>query len=97
MSELRLTVGWLAAAIAGRIVSGDPEQVVGNVVTDSRSLQVGDFFVALKGPRFDGHVFVFRGRRGDIIKVLWFDGQGLCLFANQLCSYCILSGWMRGL
>ncbi|WP_433968418.1 IS66 family insertion sequence element accessory protein TnpB [Tunturiibacter gelidiferens] len=24
-----------------------------------------------------GHVFVFRGRRGDILKVLWFDGDGL--------------------
>ncbi len=23
-----------------------------------------------------GHVFVFRGRRGDIMKVLWFDGDG---------------------
>ena len=22
-----------------------------------------------------GHVFVFRGRRGDILKVLWFDGR----------------------
>ena len=33
---------------------------------------------------FSGHVFVFRGRRGDIIKVLWFDGQGLCLFAKRL-------------
>ena len=25
-----------------------------------------------------GHVFVFRGRRGDLIKLLWFDGDGLC-------------------
>lgn len=33
---------------------------------------------------FDGHVFVFRGRRGDIIKVLWFDGQGLMLLAKRL-------------
>ena len=21
-----------------------------------------------------GHLFVFRGRRGDLIKVIWFDG-----------------------
>ena len=33
---------------------------------------------------FSGHVFVFRGRRGDLIKVLWFDGDGLCLFAKRL-------------
>jgi transposase len=31
-----------------------------------------------------GHVFVFRGRRGDLIKILWFDGDGLCLFAKRL-------------
>ena len=24
-----------------------------------------------------GALFVFRGRRGDLIKVLWWDGQGL--------------------
>jgi transposase len=33
---------------------------------------------------FSGHVFAFRGRRGDLIKVLWFDGDGLCLFAKRL-------------
>ena len=27
---------------------------------------------------FCGHVFVFRGRRGDLIKILWWDGDGLC-------------------
>jgi len=58
VSALRLTVGWLAAAVAGRIVSGDPERVVGNITTDSRSLQGGDFFIALRGARFDAHAFV---------------------------------------
>src|SRR5664279_5322164 len=33
---------------------------------------------------FSGHVFVFRGRRGDIVKLLWFDGDGLCLLAKRL-------------
>jgi transposase len=33
---------------------------------------------------FSGHVFVFRGRRGDTIQILWFDGDGLCLFAKRL-------------
>ena len=31
-----------------------------------------------------GALFVFRGRRGDLLKVLWWDGQGLCLFAKRL-------------
>ncbi len=33
---------------------------------------------------FSGHVFVFRGRRGDLIKVLWWSGDGLCLFSKRL-------------
>lgn len=33
---------------------------------------------------FSGHVFVFRGRRGDLLKVLWYDGDGLCLLAKRL-------------
>ena len=39
---------------------------------------------ALEQNPFSGHVFVFRGRRGDLIKLLWFDGDGLCLFAKRL-------------
>ncbi len=39
---------------------------------------------ALEQEPFSGHVFVFRGRRGDIIKLLWWDGQGMCLFAKRL-------------
>ena len=33
---------------------------------------------------YSGHVFVFRERRGDLIKLLWFDGDGLCLFQKRL-------------
>ena len=38
----------------------------------------------LKRDPHGGHLFVFRGRRGGLIKVLWHDGQGLCLFAKRL-------------
>lgn len=30
----------------------------------------------LKQDPFAGHMFVFRGRRGDLIKIIWWDGQG---------------------
>ena len=33
---------------------------------------------------YSGHLFVFRGRRGDLIKLIWFDGQGACLFSKRL-------------
>src|SRR5207302_5126448 len=31
-----------------------------------------------------GALFAFKGKRGDLIKLLWWDGQGLCLFAKRL-------------
>lgn len=39
---------------------------------------------ALAESPYGGHVFVFRGRRGDIVKLPWFDGQGLVLLAKRL-------------
>ncbi len=39
---------------------------------------------ALAENPFSGHVFIFRGRRGDLVKVLWWSGDGLCLFAKRL-------------
>jgi transposase len=33
---------------------------------------------------YSGHLFVFRGRSGGLIKVLWHDGQGACLFSKRL-------------
>lgn len=33
---------------------------------------------------FGGALFAFRGKRGGLIKLLWFDGQGLCLFSKRL-------------
>ncbi|WP_413207740.1 IS66 family insertion sequence element accessory protein TnpB [Rhodospirillum sp. A1_3_36] len=33
---------------------------------------------------FAGHLFVFRGRRGDLLKILAWDGQGFCLFSKRL-------------
>ena len=31
-----------------------------------------------------GHLFIFRGRRGDLVKIIWYDGQGSCLFMKRL-------------
>jgi transposase len=33
---------------------------------------------------FCGHVFVFRGKRGDLLKVLWWSGDGMCLLMKRL-------------
>ncbi|EBS3611188.1 TPA: IS66 family insertion sequence element accessory protein TnpB [Salmonella enterica subsp. enterica serovar Muenchen] len=31
-----------------------------------------------------GNLFIFRGRRGDMVKILWADADGLCLFTKRL-------------
>jgi transposase len=31
-----------------------------------------------------GALFAFRGKRGDLIKLLWWDTQGLCLFSKRM-------------
>ena len=38
----------------------------------------------LSADPFSGQVFVFRGRKGDRIKLLWWDGTGLVLYAKRL-------------
>ena len=39
---------------------------------------------SLKRDPHVGDLYVFRGRRGDLIKILWWSGDGLCLFAKRL-------------
>src|SRR5437764_961896 len=46
---------------------------------DGLSLMAQD---VLKQDPFSGALFCFRGRRGDLVKVLYWDGQGFCLFAK---------------
>ena len=39
---------------------------------------------ALHENPFSGHVFVFRGRKGDRLKVLWWSGDDMCMFSKRL-------------
>jgi UDP-N-acetylmuramoyl-tripeptide--D-alanyl-D-alanine ligase len=51
------TVQFIAEATGGSLITGDPTVVVERFCTDSRKLQRGDLFVAIRGERFDGHEF----------------------------------------
>lgn len=54
MTTLQQAAGW----IAGARVSGDAARTFSRVQTDSRTVEPGDLFVALRGERFDAHDFI---------------------------------------
>jgi UDP-N-acetylmuramoyl-tripeptide--D-alanyl-D-alanine ligase len=74
VSAVGLTLGWIAGAVAGSL-TGRSDTPVRDVVTDSRSMSAGDVFVALRGPRFDGHTFAAealgRGAAGVVVEREW--------------------------
>ena len=55
--------------------------------TDMRRGMQGVSLLVQEGLERDPHagdVFVFRGARGDLVKVIWHDGFGLSLYAKRL-------------
>jgi UDP-N-acetylmuramoyl-tripeptide--D-alanyl-D-alanine ligase len=72
VTALKVTLGWVAAAVGATRHADGADRPIAEVVTDSRTLQPGDLFVALRGPRFDGHAFVAdvlsRGAAGAIVE-----------------------------
>jgi len=48
---------------------------------DSLSAQVES---VLNHDPYGGAVYLFRGRRGDLLKAIYWDGQGLVLYAKRL-------------
>jgi UDP-N-acetylmuramoyl-tripeptide--D-alanyl-D-alanine ligase len=58
VETIALTGAEIAAATGGQVVAGDPAACIERWAIDTRSLQPGDLFVAIRGERFDGHDFV---------------------------------------
>jgi UDP-N-acetylmuramoyl-tripeptide--D-alanyl-D-alanine ligase len=73
-----LTAERVAAVAGGRVVQGEPSTPIEGVSIDSRTLQAGDLFVAIRGERFDGHRFVSdalsRGALGAVVADLGAAG-----------------------
>lgn len=40
--------------------------------------------MSLEADPFCGQLFVSCGRRGDRVKILWWSGDGMCLFVKRL-------------
>jgi len=72
VDRVPLTAGHIVAATGGRLVNGRADQAIDAISIDSRTVGAGDFFVAIRGERFDGHRFVAdsmaRGARGALVE-----------------------------
>jgi UDP-N-acetylmuramoyl-tripeptide--D-alanyl-D-alanine ligase len=70
---------WIAKATGGELRGVDAALEVKEVVTDSRAAGSGDLFIALRGPRFDGHAFVeevlSRGAGAALVSREWAGGR----------------------
>jgi UDP-N-acetylmuramoyl-tripeptide--D-alanyl-D-alanine ligase len=79
VDQVPLTAGDMAAATGGRLF-GDPQQAVARLSIDTRTLADGDFFVAIRGERFDGHQFfadaLGRGAKGFVVDREWTASSG---------------------
>jgi len=64
------TRGWLAAGVT------DMRRGFNTLAAQAEQVLAED--------PFSGHLFVFRGRPGDLLKIIWRDSQGACLFSKRL-------------
>jgi UDP-N-acetylmuramoyl-tripeptide--D-alanyl-D-alanine ligase len=73
VTAIALTASWVAAAMRGTIVSGDPAREFSGVAIDTRTLQPGELFVGVRGERFDGAAFagaaVAAGAAGVVVPI----------------------------
>jgi len=95
MMTLQQALGWLPSA---RLV-GDGSVKPLRVHTDTRSLQAGDLFVALKGERFDAHEFLAQAKAQGAVAAIAHHGlaaaglPGLEVADSKLALGQLAAGW----
>ena len=66
------TVRDILTAVKGKLLSGNMEEILTGVSTDTRKIKKGELFLAIKGDRFDGHSFILdavsKGAGGVLIQ-----------------------------
>lgn len=55
---IKVSLQWITQAVNGELLTAAAkERTIESVTIDSRQVQPGDLFIAIKGPNFDGHDF----------------------------------------
>lgn len=77
----KVTIEEILPVIKGKIISGNPGQIITSFSTDTRTLKRGDFFIPLKGEKYDGHQFIpeaiAHGAYGTFVAKNKFNRQSL--------------------
>jgi MurE/MurF fusion protein len=77
-SNMMMTLGLAHDLLPGSVLTGDPATPIGRVHTDTRTLQAGDLFVALRGERFDAHDFLPQAKAAGAVAVIAQQGVDTC-------------------
>ena len=99
MSRPLMTLGDAAALLPGAALIGDPATPILRVHSDTRTLQPGDLFVALRGDNFDAHGFLPQARAAGAAAVLAERGiaaagcAGLQVADNLAALQRLAAGW----
>ncbi len=100
MDRVPLTAGHVVDATGGRLVLGNATEPIERVSIDSRTLEAGDFFVAIRGDRFDGHRFIAevlaRGARGALVETAAAEQAGAAASGRNIAIVAV-SDTTRGL
>lgn len=97
-----LTLAQAHALLPGSVLVGDGVTPLARVHTDTRTLQAGDLFVALKGERFDAHDFIAQARAAGATAALveradTLDGlPGLVVADTRRALATLAAGWRVG-
>ena len=100
MNEM-LTLAEAAAMVPGAVLVGDGARAFERVHTDTRSLRVGDLFVALKGERFDAHDFLPQARAAGAVAAIATHGiaeaglDGLLVADPLAAMQALAAAWRR--
>ena len=65
-----MTLAQAHALLPGSLLVGDGAVAIGRVHSDTRSLQAGDLFVALRGERFDAHDFLAQAKTSGAVAAI---------------------------
>jgi len=68
------TVGDIITAVKGKLLSGNKEEILTGLSTDTRKIKKGELFLAIKGDRFDGHSFILDAVSKGAGSILVQDG-----------------------